>query len=240
MTLRNIRIFQSMKISINICYNDIIKKLKKYEKQGGKNKPKEILEPSMVKQIAGRAGRRSSQYKGQGMATCLDSEDMDYLHKAMAAPVVQVSKAGLFPPVEFLDRFNNLLEKFDDAEEKKESENKKQEEGEEEDGDLEGENNADALSVSDGTKKKMKISEVVTRFLQTTRLRPDANYFITNSDDVKGVADKLHPYIGQLPLIHAFPFCQAPVNVTDQMIATFIKKFAETWALNKPTGLNLS
>jgi hypothetical protein len=64
---------------------------KKGSHEGGAKKKKGKVEASMMKQIAGRAGRRSSQYADMGLATCLRADDMPWLREAIAAPVKQVS-----------------------------------------------------------------------------------------------------------------------------------------------------
>jgi hypothetical protein len=49
----------------------------------GPTRGKGRVEASMMKQIAGRAGRRSSQYRDQGLATCLNLGDMAWLREAV-------------------------------------------------------------------------------------------------------------------------------------------------------------
>lgn len=237
----------------------------------------------MVKQIAGRAGRRSSQYKGEGMATCLHAADMDYMHYAMAAPVVQVKQAGLFPAVEFLQEYSDILQQYPD-------------DGEEEGGDVEKlsvDLDGDALVTASSSieakeaphlmkqKKKgfrdvpidmshsedvgagkrfkneksklkfyeiqkaeeeisnIRISEVLSRYMKSANVSPHGNYFLCSYDSVVKVSDHLYSVIGELPLTEAFPFCMAPVNTNDPLIASFLKQFAERWFVNKPNGLNL-
>lgn len=61
---------------------------------------------SAVKQIAGRAGRRSSEF-AQGRATCRDAADVPLLRAAVDAPLegLNTPKAGLFPEFEHLEVF---------------------------------------------------------------------------------------------------------------------------------------
>jgi ATP-dependent RNA helicase SUPV3L1/SUV3 len=77
---------------------------------------------SQVKQIAGRAGRRSSVYQN-GLATTF-MFDLDYLTQCLDEPVKEAEKVGLFPSFEQLEMFathfpelafNNLLDKFRDT-----------------------------------------------------------------------------------------------------------------------------
>lgn len=60
--------------------------------------------PAQVKQIAGRAGRRSSIYP-EGFATTLHATDNGYLHACMAAPTPPITAAGLQPDAEQLAAF---------------------------------------------------------------------------------------------------------------------------------------
>ena len=53
----------------------------------GPSKGKGPVEASMMKQIAGRAGRRSSQYRDQGIATCLNDGDMPWLRQAVSKDI---------------------------------------------------------------------------------------------------------------------------------------------------------
>jgi hypothetical protein len=64
--------------------------------------------PAHVKQIAGRAGRRSSRFP-RGWATALHPADLPYLHACLAAPPAPIAAAGLFPNAEQLIRFAELL-----------------------------------------------------------------------------------------------------------------------------------
>ncbi|PRW56167.1 ATP-dependent RNA helicase mitochondrial [Chlorella sorokiniana] len=61
---------------------------------------------SMLKQIAGRAGRRSSQWP-EGLATCRDPADVARLQEAIAVPLDQLTTptAGLFPEFEHFEVF---------------------------------------------------------------------------------------------------------------------------------------
>lgn len=58
----------------------------------------ERVPTSLVKQIAGRAGRRSSQYP-QGYVSCLDANDLSGLKEAISLPDTALSTkhAGIFP-----------------------------------------------------------------------------------------------------------------------------------------------
>jgi ATP-dependent RNA helicase SUPV3L1/SUV3 len=54
------------------------------------------LQASEVKQIAGRAGRYSSDHP-RGYVTCLHGEGMEHLHACMASRSEEISSACLLP-----------------------------------------------------------------------------------------------------------------------------------------------
>ena len=90
--------------------------------QDTKQKQKGRVPETMMKQIAGRAGRRSSQYKDLGEVTCLEGgEGMEWLRSSLASPVEQVAAAGLFPAVEHLQAYSDLLDRLEDEEEEEEN-----------------------------------------------------------------------------------------------------------------------
>lgn len=68
----------------------------------------QLLDHSSVKQIAGRAGRRNSQFP-DGLVTCRDPEDMDHLRKCMSTEIAPIQKAGLLPTAEHVELFNEAL-----------------------------------------------------------------------------------------------------------------------------------
>jgi ATP-dependent RNA helicase SUPV3L1/SUV3 len=68
----------------------------------------EALSAAHTKQIAGRAGRRSSIYPN-GFATTLQEQDMPALHRALATPPESIATAGLFPNPEQLLAFSARL-----------------------------------------------------------------------------------------------------------------------------------
>ena len=64
------------------------------------------LEPTMVKQIAGRAGRYNSRYGASGEVTCLRRGDLPQLRRALAEPLPSLQTAGLAPTFEQLQSFD--------------------------------------------------------------------------------------------------------------------------------------
>ncbi|KAM3569315.1 hypothetical protein VYU27_008589 [Nannochloropsis oceanica] len=69
----------------------------------------EVLHSGMIKQIAGRAGRRSSRFPN-GEVTCYKKEDMQFLRSGLGTATEQIARAGLFPTAEQLEDFSILLQ----------------------------------------------------------------------------------------------------------------------------------
>ena len=67
-----------------------------------------FVDPSNVKQIAGRAGRRSSQYK-VGEVTAWQETDLAYIRGVMMWDIPQIKAAGLFPSIEQIEMFSEQL-----------------------------------------------------------------------------------------------------------------------------------
>jgi ATP-dependent RNA helicase SUPV3L1/SUV3 len=70
---------------------------------------------SDVKQIAGRAGRRNSQYP-IGEVTCRDPRDLEYVRKCMLTEIEPITKAGLMPTSAHMERFASALQTFNEDE----------------------------------------------------------------------------------------------------------------------------
>jgi ATP-dependent RNA helicase SUPV3L1/SUV3 len=96
-----------------------------HKREGGRSDKKKVeVSPSAVKQIAGRAGRRSSNYKN-GKTTCMDSDNISLLERHLAVPLDQAAtpRAGLAPEFEQFEAFSSqrpnttlfstLLKEFD-------------------------------------------------------------------------------------------------------------------------------
>lgn len=78
----------------------------KMDKREGHAKPTVPVSVSMIKQIAGRAGRRSSQYS-VGKATCREKGDVRRLREGLGVPLDQLatSSAGIYPEYEHFEAF---------------------------------------------------------------------------------------------------------------------------------------
>lgn len=106
-------------MGLNLNIGRII--FRRTEKFGNVENRHTKVEPTLVKQIAGRAGRRNSKFH-QGVATAMSMDDLNYVREAMASPDATVAKAGIFPPAEVLagfaaenqGEFNDLVKLFSD------------------------------------------------------------------------------------------------------------------------------
>ncbi|KAI9910882.1 hypothetical protein PsorP6_010482 [Peronosclerospora sorghi] len=74
------------------------------EKYSGQRGGMVTISPSLVKQIAGRAGRSNSAF-ASGEATCLTHADLNYVRTAYEEACVPLPSAGLFPSSEQMEDF---------------------------------------------------------------------------------------------------------------------------------------
>lgn len=63
------------------------------------------VEPALVKQIAGRAGRASSEFGGVGKVTAMNQSDLEYVRSALKKTLPNLTRAGIFPPTELLELY---------------------------------------------------------------------------------------------------------------------------------------
>jgi len=75
------------------------------EKFHGDSNGVELMAATQVKQISGRAGRRSSIYKDDGKVTCLFDEDLPQLRTFMESELRPLSAAGVLPSYEQFELF---------------------------------------------------------------------------------------------------------------------------------------
>jgi len=75
------------------------------------------LDHSSFKQIGGRAGRRSSEWKF-GEVTCRRAEDMRWLKEFLGKEIPMIRQAGLLPTVEHIENFADALAKGASGDEK--------------------------------------------------------------------------------------------------------------------------
>ncbi|CAB9508391.1 RNA helicase SUPV3L1, mitochondrial [Seminavis robusta] len=66
---------------------------------------------SAVKQIAGRAGRRNSHFPN-GIATCRNPADLEYIRQCLHTDIAPIEKAGLVPSSSHIDLFGEALQEY--------------------------------------------------------------------------------------------------------------------------------
>eukprot|EP00611_Tribonema_gayanum_P025198 TRINITY_DN568_c1_g2_i3.p1 TRINITY_DN568_c1_g2~~TRINITY_DN568_c1_g2_i3.p1 ORF type:complete len:961 (+),score=366.71 TRINITY_DN568_c1_g2_i3:183-3065(+) len=67
-----------------------------------------VIEPTLLKQIAGRAGRMSSKWD-TGEVTAFTEDDMRYIRETMVTPLLPLKTAGIFPALEHVNAFVHVL-----------------------------------------------------------------------------------------------------------------------------------
>jgi hypothetical protein len=151
-----------------------------------------LVEPSMVKQIAGRAGRRNSIYPA-GYATTLNAADGAHLAQSLATPTEPIASCGLFPNPEQLVAFSALLPR--------------------------------------GT----PLGKIVDAFLGAATM--EGPYFLCKGDDMRTMADILHPF--PMPLELRATLLLAPINTRNPDIRAWYISFIEQYTRGGPVRLNV-
>jgi ATP-dependent RNA helicase SUPV3L1/SUV3 len=203
----------------------------------GMDKPY-FVEPSQVKQIAGRAGRLSSKYK-VGQVTAWQEADLAYIRSVMDWELVPVPRAGIFPSVQQIEVFSEQLRlMWQDQNEQAASDADSnlvpsQEEEEEEE---EQEEASATLSVpSQVNEKNVRLSDVLGRFTEASQL--DGRFFLCDHESMNLVGNWLHTI--PLTLADRFIFSNAPVSTRDLVSMNMLYQFAATYALGRPVALNV-
>jgi ATP-dependent RNA helicase SUPV3L1/SUV3 len=186
--------------------------LKKGDKSSGGAR---WIDPSNIKQIAGRAGRLSSKYKF-GEVTAWQNADLAYIRAVMSWDVPQLTSIGLFPSEEQVEEFSEKVKSMEilatprsnlesDATEK-----------------------SDKLaettpSPQKGTKVAdvIRLSSLMATFVEVAQL--DGRYFMCDHDDLITISNWLHTI--PLTLSERFVFSNAPVNTRDPMSMNILYRF---------------
>jgi ATP-dependent RNA helicase SUPV3L1/SUV3 len=157
------------------------------------------LNHSAVKQIAGRAGRRNSPYP-EGLVTCRDPRDLQYIHQCLTEDVPPIEKAGLIPTASHLELFGKAMQEyhFGAAEVKDDDKNKPRLHSL-----LFG-----AAQDKDDDKNKPRLHSLLREFSDMAVVKGD--YFLCRQQDMVIVAKWLDGV--DLEIKDKFVFCMAPVN----------------------------
>lgn len=151
------------------------------------------VDPSSIKQIAGRAGRMSSDYK-VGEVSAWQDLDLAYVRAVMAWDIPQITAVGLFPSVEQIELFSSQLTKAIEHDHSHA------------DKDLSREPAAPEPTTALATTKRstsrrpvfepqpadfLRLSMIVERFVKLSRT--DSRYFICDYDGLLVISNWLHP-----------------------------------------------
>jgi len=221
----------------------------------GKN-GKQWIEPSAVKQIGGRAGRKSSNYK-VGEVTTWQDVDLAYVKAVMSWEIPQIPAAGIFPSIEQIELFSEHLKKNVDNMDSS-LDKRREEEDDELLSEIFNDSNDKAVTLSkeekttilpivnnnnnnnNNTKKivnydNMRLSKVLDKFVELAQI--NGRYFLCDHIDLITVANWLHPI--PMSLADKFLFSNAPVAIRDHLAMQLLYKFAAVYALGRPVGLNI-
>ena len=155
-----------------------------------------FVDPSNIKQIAGRAGRRSSQY-AVGEVTAWQETDLAYIRGVMMWDIPQIKAAGLFPSIEQIEMFSEQLASANQVPAATGTDSLDgSDSADEVIGDEEGamsaaepkesEENAVAISPTN-----IQLASVLDSFIELSKL-DGGNYFMCNYSDMVLVSNWLH------------------------------------------------
>ncbi len=192
-----------------------------------KRRDTDAVEPipaTLIKQIAGRAGRFSSQW-GSGEVTCLNHEDMDYMHSCLATPLEPLCQGGVFPPQEQMASFLGALSKSPLGDELLTGDVASSRPGEQQDPER-----------SKTTALGSNMVNVMKKFLSLARVESD--FFLCGSRETEAVAEVLKDVSG-LSLGQCYELCLAPVNYRDHLVMGHMQRYAARYANGKTVGTNV-
>lgn len=138
-----------------------------------------------VKQIAGRAGRRSSRFP-QGYVTTWQEEDLTYVKEVMKQNIPMISQAGLFPSIDQIESFSKRLHDTTSTSDSNGGNSSQIEPSDK------GPSSPTLVSQAD-----TKLSMLVERFIEVSQL--GGEYFLTDHFILCTVANFLHTIPLSLP-----------------------------------------
>jgi superfamily II DNA/RNA helicase len=146
------------------------------------------VEPSSIKQIAGRAGRLSSQYK-VGEVTSWQDADLPYVQAVMAADVAPITSAGIFPVLDQVQSFySSYTKSFTESQDALEVVNPKEEYD-----DTENNSDPDKIIRKSSERKvgqHIPLSIIMDKFVELSKV--DSRYFMCRYEELNRVSNWLH------------------------------------------------
>lgn len=191
------------------------------------------LEPSEVRQIAGRAGRFGSRYEA-GQVTCLEQKDVAALRAALDAPVVPLAEAGLAPTfdqLQLLDRASQHRLTYERAARERRARSRAQEISQRPDW-LMGHAPLHLAhkSAARAPIHAYRYAELLHYFEERARLDP--RYFCCTLDALIAKAELLSA--AELPLIQQHILCQTPLDAKDALHSNLL----HLWARDLSRGVD--
>lgn len=176
------------------------------------------ISPSNIKQIAGRAGRLSSQYP-IGEVTSWQDCDLPYIRAVMEVDVPNIKAAGVMPSAELITEFSETFQKsvMEAIDEESFSNEEKS-------------NPKKTISQVD-----IPLSTLLMKFIELSKV--SGTYFICDCRDKDIVSNWLHSV--PLSMTDRFSFASAPVDVRNQEAMNMLYYFAATYAMKRPIALNM-
>jgi len=208
------------------------------------------MDPSNIKQIAGRAGRLSSNYS-VGKVTAWQEVDLAYVRAVMQYDVPAIKSAGIFPSVEQIEHFSMHFEKLRAVELQLAAARASEDTSDKEtvvpvvDGTVSGASNSlvgdatpamlSVTSLAALDEKKFRLSGVLEKFVQLSRL--EGRYHLCEHQDMVAISNWLQTI--PLSIADRFIFATAPVNLNDNVTMHSLYEFAAKYALSQPVALNI-
>lgn len=159
-------------------------------KRGDINKPISYIDPSNIKQIAGRAGRRSSNYP-IGLVTSWQDCDLAYIRAVMDWDIEQISSVGIFPSIEQIEIFSKQLQKVSDASatslEQIDENNSITDNSDMNAITRKANNGVDVVEIQ---QPNVQLSQIMEKFVKLSKI--DNKYFLCNHDSLIIVSNWLH------------------------------------------------
>lgn len=225
------------------------------------------VDPSTVKQIAGRAGRLSSNYK-IGEVTAWQDSDLSYVRAVMKWDIPQIKSAGLRPTVAQIELFSNHLTKVNAQRLEDES---RMINGIDADSTTATDTTTDtATDTNDSVSNSSTVTHpavvatitsesgdsndrVVITATQVDSAKiaslgflierfieisqMDGKYFLCDSESLITISNWLHTI--PLSLVDRFTFANAPASARDHLVMPLLYGFATAYAMKKPVALNV-
>jgi ATP-dependent RNA helicase SUPV3L1/SUV3 len=186
-----------------------------------------FISPSHIKQIGGRAGRKSSQFE-KGLVTAWQEADLAYVKAVMNWTVPKIKSVGLFPAAEqiqdFYDHCVEVLHPDSAKEDKKKSNNSKNDQK----GRLD-------LRKAEAEFTVIPLSKVVEKFVSLSQI--DSRYFVGDYRDLTACSNWLHTI--PLSLADRFTFSSAPISLNSAFVMNRLYDWATVYSMNRPVFLDI-